>query len=350
MTSPARSEQIAALALAAGLGAVRAVEPFVGGANNRVFRIEADGGTALLKAYFRHPDDPRDRLGTEFAFARFAWASGVRSLPQPFASDTEAGLARFEYVPGRLLRPDEVDDAAVEQALGFYRDLNRNRLHPDAAHLPLASEACFSLQGHLACVQRRVERLTTLPVASDIDRLASALVANELLPAWREVALGVQRLAAERQLPLTAELEPADRVLSPSDFGYHNALRGPDGLLRFLDFEYAGWDDPAKLIGDFFCQPAVPAPVTAFARFTRAVADLLPQPERHVARAEVLLPVYRVKWCCIVLNEFLPVGGWRRQFAVPATEQHERKVRQLEKARQALAALRAGGTSGRQVA
>ena len=46
--------------------------------------------------------------------------------------------------------------------------------------------------------------------------------------------------------------------MSPSDFGFHNALATPGGRLVFIDFEYAGWDDPAKLANDFFCQPAVP--------------------------------------------------------------------------------------------
>ena len=44
-------------------------------------------------------------------------------------------------------------------------------------------------------------------------------------------------------------------------------LAASDKKLRFLDFEYAGWDDPAKLIGDFFCQPAIPAPHSEFERF-----------------------------------------------------------------------------------
>ena len=42
----------------------------------------------------------------------------------------------------------------------------------------------------------------------------------------------------------------AQRALSPSDFGLHNALRGQDGQLRFVDFEYFGWDDPVKLVSD----------------------------------------------------------------------------------------------------
>ena len=48
------------------------------------------------------------------------------------------------------------------------------------------------------------------------------------------------------------ELEEDEKIISPSDFGLHNAKLGEDGKLAFFDFEYAGWDDPAKTIADFF--------------------------------------------------------------------------------------------------
>ena len=42
-----------------------------------------------------------------------------------------------------------------------------------------------------------------------------------------------------------------DLQISPSDFGFHNALRTNTGPV-FFDFEFSGWDDPAKTIIDFF--------------------------------------------------------------------------------------------------
>ena len=42
--------------------------------------------------------------------------------------------------------------------------------------------------------------------------------------------------------------------MSPSDFGFHNVIK-KDDFLYFIDFEYAGLDDPVKLICDFYCQP-----------------------------------------------------------------------------------------------
>jgi hypothetical protein len=329
---------VRALLAAAGLGEPRSLTPLSGGANNRVYRVGVDAGAALLKYYFRHPEDPRDRLGAEFAFARFAWDGGVRALPRPLACDAAAGLGLFEFVAGRPLLPEEVDDWAVGQALDFTGDLNRARLRASARSLPKASEACFSLEDHFALVARRVERLQTIAVTGDVDAEAEAFARTELAAAWPDV-LGAARAHA-RACRLPAEpLDPSEWCVSPSDFGYHNAILAADGRLRFIDFEYAGRDDPAKLVCDFFCQPALPAPAAAFERFARAVAAAMPSPALHLERARLLLPVYRVKWCCIMLNEFLAVGGSRRAFSGSAAEQAERKARQLAKARRAFAAL-----------
>jgi thiamine kinase-like enzyme len=43
-------------------------------------------------------------------------------------------------------------------------------------------------------------------------------------------------------------------IVSPSDLGFHNILKYKKKLY-FYDFEYAGLDDPIKLICDFFWHP-----------------------------------------------------------------------------------------------
>ena len=118
---------VQALADRAALGPVRAIVPMAGGANNRVFQLEAEKGTYLLKSYFRHPEDPRDRLGSEFSFAQFAWNHGVRCIPQPLASNSAAGLGLFEFVFGSSMKGTVAGEAAVEQAIEFFRTLNRSR-------------------------------------------------------------------------------------------------------------------------------------------------------------------------------------------------------------------------------
>ena len=53
------------------------------------------------------------------------------------------------------------------------------------------------------------------------------------------------------QLKLVEE----DQIISPSDVGIHNMLINKSGLISFIDFEYSGLDDIAKLACDMILQP-----------------------------------------------------------------------------------------------
>jgi hypothetical protein len=108
------------------------------------------------------------------------------------------------------------------------------------------------------------------------------------------------------------------------------------GRLRFFDFEYAGWDDPAKLLCDFRCQVELPVPPPLWQEFLVKILELLPHADRVAWRVKWLLPVYQLKWCCIVLNEFLPEGQARRRFSAVDRAGQRQPDMQLPKARQLL--------------
>lgn len=120
--------------------------------------------------------------------------------------------------------------------------------------------------------------------------------------------------------------------MSPSDFGFHNALWRTAEQVVFIDFEYAGWDDPAKMVCDFFCQPAVPVSLEYLDRVCEVVASEMPNPASFLQRVNLIMPVCRLKWCCILLNEFVPLGTWRRRFAAGGVDPEQRKAQQLHKA------------------
>lgn len=325
------AEQAVALqGLLAGLGLppTGQLVPLAGGANNRVFRLDSASAPLLLKAYFQHPQDLRDRLGAEFAFCRFAWAHGVEVPPRALVANAQAHLALYEFIAGERICPGDIGASDVAAAADFYQSVNRHRDEADA--LPVASEACFGISEHLGNLQRRLARLIAVA-----DPEAAAFVRDKLLPCAHQV------IEVTRAQWGDVNLADTDRRVSPSDFGFHNALRQHDGRLRFIDFEYAGWDDPAKLVCDFFCQPAVPVPQHYWDSFAAAVAEDLSDSPAHLARFAALLPVYRLKWCCILLNDFLPAGSARRAFASGKTVTAQQQAAQLEKARALLEAVRA---------
>lgn len=319
-------ELAALLAQRAGLPQPLGVTPLPGGRNNRVYRVDAAadaGGPWLLKRYFSHPGDTRDRLGAEHAFLVFAAALGEARVPRPLARSDEHRAALYSFAPGRALAAGEVRAEHVRQALDLALRLNARREAaaslPLTLALPLASEACFSLPEHLELVAGRVARLAALAPAEELDREVLAFVSERLAPALSDARAHARALAVSEDL---TPLPQDQRCVSPSDFGFHNALLGADGQLTFLDFEYAGWDDPAKLACDFFLQPRVPAPLDCLGWFTDGLAaGLGGGPDARsgagglARRVAALLPVYRVKWCCILLGEFLAVAAARRNFS-----------------------------------
>lgn len=312
------------------------LHPLKGGANNRVFRVTSASSSLLLKAYFHHAGDQRDRLGAEYRFTRFAWDQGIHVVPQPFVADWEHKLGVYEFIEGRKFQPQEINESILSQTIQFYQALSQIRNHVDAGTLSPASEACFSIADHVSLVQRRIQRLGEIEATSPLNQEAITLVKTALLPLWEKVFRQVQHQLSALNLSAEQELAADERCISPSDFGFHNALLTPEQHVRFIDFEYAGWDDPAKLVCDFFCQPAIPVPFIYFDLFAEAIAASLPDPEAHIKRFHLLLPVYQIKWACIMLNNFLPVGGARRDFALTTADQEEREAIQLGKVRDML--------------
>jgi Phosphotransferase enzyme family len=286
------------------------VEPLGAGNNSRVFRVALDGSRdcrrhVVVKFYRRDAGDARDRLTTEFESLRFLWQNNVRSIPCPIAIAHDRRCAIYEYVDGEVAGsapPNAIDvDASVE----FLRLLKQLRGVPGSQALSAASEACFSIDAIVANVAGRVERLRRAPDGDDgrrmrrwLDNLFAPFEAETI--AWARDTSAAAGIAFDR--PLAADA----RTLSPSDFGLHNAIRRPDGRLAFVDFEYFGWDDPAKTIVDFLLHPGMQLPDALKRRFAIEAQALFADIPLLRARTRVVYPLFSLKWAVILLNDFLP--------------------------------------------
>ena len=305
------------------------IQEFPGGRNNRVFRVETRKGECLLKLYFRDPSDLRDRLGHEYVLLEACRGVGIGALPKPFAKDSENGAALYEFIKGS--RVEAVGTTEILLAAKFIEKINQHRENKMFRALPHAAEACFSLKEHVGSVDRRIDRLSQMESDSNLDREARFWVEKELIPAWKKI-----REQIVRQKDLEKKLDQTMRILSPSDFGFHNSLRKEDGSLVFLDFEYAGWDDPAKLVCDLANQPDRPLSLAEAEPFSSSLVEWLGARDFWRSRFRTLAPLYQIKWACIVLNDFLPFGRNRRKFQEVESSESARKCQQLKKAQSML--------------
>lgn len=302
----------------------------LGGGNNRSYRLETTDGIFLCKQYFRHHSDTRDRLGAEFAFLRFCQTCGIEQVPKALAADVEVGVALYSWIEGIPLGAVSITTEHVQEAASFVAALAHASSSSAALSLAPAADASFCVREYVDGVQKRLAELIAACLACDdaLARNALNFLRQELVPRWNQAQRDLAECVGEDLC--NQKLSLAERIVSPSDFGFHNALSTSSGLC-FVDFEYAGFDDPAKLVCDFVCQPAIPAPEGSMEVVVQALSSA-GAPTSLQKRSARLLPLHRIKWCCIMLNEFKKNDAMRRNFAKDINNTDARFL-QLDKAK-----------------
>ncbi|MFA6502205.1 MAG: hypothetical protein WCT85_05390, partial [Parachlamydiales bacterium] len=196
-----------------------------------------------------------------------------------------------------------------QAVINFFLSLNLNRQR--ALDLPKASEGCFSIQEYLNIIEKRIQNLIQV---EEKHVHFKDFLAKELIPFWKKLKENTIKKANELNFLVDSKLSIDELCITPSDFGFHNILI-KNNRPFFIDFEYAGWDDPAKTISDFFCQPKIPIPMKYFEYFMNSVINNFGTPEKLINRIYLVFPLCKIKWCCILLNSFINTGKNRRFFA-----------------------------------
>ena len=291
------------------------VEAVVGGANNRAYKILTDEKIFMGKVFFRDKDDSRDRLFHEICFESYLGSLELNCYPKILKTDKNSGIAIYQWLNGKKFDAIlEIKKKYWELCLQFIDKLQTNKNSEVAKKIPNSSESAFSLKEHLSILQSRHDYWLNFCINSN----------NNIPSSIKEFILGdlelyYQKLAKETLVHPNFDhlLCSEGRIVSPSDFGLHNTLIKDDDSLYFFDFEYAGWDDPAKTIADFFCQPRYPPPLELYPLFVETFLNFLPQ-KAHKPFIERLNIIYRIvslKWCYIRLNGIHEIHNQRRKFA-----------------------------------
>ncbi|MCG9709068.1 aminoglycoside phosphotransferase family protein [Pseudoalteromonas sp. Isolate3] len=276
---------------------VKSIEltPINGGANNLGIKVTSGNQSWFLKSFNTQSPNVKYKQQNEFLFSQEVYRNCLTATPKPIAINLEENVSLFAYIEGKKI--ENACNNAVQQAILFFQNINQRE---PSAHLNIASESPSTLAEFSHIITNRLKRLETVTIKS------------EQLNVDYHKALTLIRL---RQEKLTSNLaqhwqkEQQRSVLSPSDFGFHNAIEASSGIY-FIDFEYAGLDTPWKVFADFFSQPAVPVDLTFALEFLK-----LEQFRLLKENPEDTLKVFeltQLKWCLIMLNEFLPEVQARR--------------------------------------
>jgi len=300
------------------------VHTVAGRGNSRIFQVRLPDSVAALKMYPSTAHDPRPRRITEWRALASLEARGL-PVPVPVATSETLNWSLIEWVDGD--QPPPNDEESLQSAAQFVRSLemlSRSTTFGD----DLATEACLRPSDIAEQIDQRMERLRS--------------VNDSALEVFLESTLGRERdsristaqnlLGAQWSSPLARALQ----VLSPSDFGFHNAIRTTSRRIVFIDFEYFGWDDPVKLVADFVLHPGSTLSKDSQQWWIREMSRVFASDANFTRRLSACLPLYALRWSLIMLNEFLSDKSRNRLHARGNLEVDLSQLRaaQLEKARQ----------------
>ena len=285
---------IAWLKITLGVNSIE-LTPINGGANNLGIKVTSGNQSWFLKSFNTQSPNVKYKQQNEFLFSQEVYNNGLTATPKPIAINLEENVSLFAYIEGKKV--ENACKNAVQQAIIFFLNINQQVPSPN---LNIASESPSTLAEFSNIITSRLKRLATVIIKS-----------NQLSADYHN-ALTMIRL---RQEKLTSNLaqhwhkEQERSVLSPSDFGFHNAIEASSSIY-FIDFEYAGLDTPWKVFADFFSQPAVPVDLIFSVEFLKLeqFKILKENPEDTLKVFELT----QLKWCLIMLNEFLPEVQARR--------------------------------------
>lgn len=311
----------------------RTFQKLKGGRNSKVFRVDCNDDAAVaVKAYFRSSEDRRDRMGCEFRALQLLHGQDLRNIATPLTTHEPRQLAAYEFIEGQPVSSTEVIPADIEQVLDFLRSLKQIAAGGAAADFPAASEACFSID---AIFENLGARFQGLERAAKSELILAQFLEREFIPFRKAAEEWCRDFCRRHGIDSSEEISIDARTLSPSDFGFHNTLRRPDGQLAFLDFEYFGWDDPAKTIADFLLHPGMRLSHALKQQFFAGAISIFSSSPKIELRVQAVYPLFAVKWGTILLNEFTLDHMPRRSFAVGAPRVLSQSA-QLEKARRLL--------------
>ena len=273
------------------------VVKLVAGGNGGVYQLEFAGEIKFkLKIY--PVDSTHDRLLSESVALNGLVESGSRQVAKMLMQDFDLGVGLFEWIEGQPV--SIIYQSDIESSVLLLSSLHRLKNEQLFIKAPLASAACFSGVDIEAQIARRIAQFQQ---ARQENPELEIFFAEIFLPTLSEV-IPWARDHWPKDDDYRTPIKKTRRTLSPSDFGFHNAVRRSDGSVVFIDFEYFGWDDPVKLLCDFIFHPGMCLSEEQQSLWLTAALKIYGIELRQ--RLIASLPLYGLIWCLIVLNDFRP--------------------------------------------
>ncbi|MGA9349149.1 MAG: aminoglycoside phosphotransferase family protein [Anaerolineae bacterium] len=225
------------------------VRRVTGGFNNALYQVEADGQSYACKLCVA---DECGRATREYGALRLLHAAGLDIAPQPLWLDDSCTIVPFPAVAYRWLSGEPLSPSPTAQQLASLLD-SFQRLHNlqpgdfEDYDIPDAWAHWFDFELYLGELRDFLAKYGSWLAATDPDGRDLRDRLAQLVDGCAEVVLAAAVNAGRENVPLR---------LCRVDPNLANTVWGEDGQLRWVDWEYSGWGDPALDLAELRWHPA----------------------------------------------------------------------------------------------
>lgn len=214
-----------------------------GGANNALYRIEDGERIYALKMCIR---DERHRASREFNVMRLLQSAHFDLAPRVIALDESGAIlptpaVLYEWLPGETLRPplSHTDIVALVESI--------QRMH-ECRYIRFPNEDITDAWFHWFQSGPYLEVMTGyLDLYGPwLDRVSAH--SHEMYGRLSALLSECQAFCSNNKVDLSRQ--SLTLCLCHVDMNLSNAILGVDGKVRWVDWEYAGWGDPAMEVAD----------------------------------------------------------------------------------------------------
>ena len=272
--------------------------------NSRAFLLESENGEKyFLKNFIYDALNTHNRLKSEVYFSKYLLENNLNNIPKLICYSITSNWILYDWIEGEKVK--KITHYNVKDLIEFLIKINLNLKNHKNYDLPNASEACFSIVGHKVLITKKIKAsINRIDQNNQIDPNLKKLIIFEL----EEKIVLINNLLRKKEFSnkdfIKYSLNKYQKCISPSDVGFHNIINSK-GKSFYVDFEYAGIDDPCKLIADLILQPDYPIPPDLIHHLLKLVNNLKKDIPDFQKRFLLIFELYKIKWFCIIFNPII---------------------------------------------
>jgi len=280
------------------LGKEYKIKRINGGINNPTYLVSNHKLKLVLKYIKKYDDSKFDRFKAEKQFYKLMENIGNKNTPKLVEYFDNERILILEHIESDLNSQFPlINDKAINDCINFIHDINKNKNVAKILIQQKAADYYNSITGHIDNINLRLLTFEFNHLPEEYQNNAKELL-KKIKNKWGIIR--IETLEFIKNNPNQNFISENLLIISPSDFGFHNILTNHNNSY-FIDFEFSGWDDPAKLYCDFILQPKFKIPNYYHQHLKQNFINM-EYLDKYERRINILYELLKFKWIIIKFN------------------------------------------------